>query len=168
MKIPFLELQVNLATLSPDTKQQDIAAAPYVHVFDEAWLQETFWPYWCEVKREIDNKLPVRPMTNNQRRGICDEITKRFMAELTLSCRIANGDEDVAPGALEATVRIPPGQSLNMVSDGWHRAALLAVTQNQKDFRLVFVEPQLVYAQYETEPLDVAIARGVELRECWL
>ena len=168
VKIPFIEQIAAVQSIAPGAIVQEIAPAPYVFVFDSRWLQETFWPYWGDVKRELDAAISARPMTNNARRGSCDEITKRFVAELTLSCRIANGDDDVAPGVLEATVSIPQGYTLNRVRDGWHRAALLCVTDNQKDFRLVFVEPQLGYAQFQTTYLDDAIARGVVLRECWL
>jgi hypothetical protein len=164
MKIPFLEFQMRVAQIFPDAKAQDIAPAPYVHVFDSNWLQEDFWPVWCEVKRELNNAIPARPMANNARRGICDEITKRFVAELTLSTRIRYVDEDVAPGILDATVRIT-GEPLNRVSDGWHRCAIAALTTNGVDWFPAFVEPQLAYDQYKTTDLLDAAGLGVQLHE---
>jgi hypothetical protein len=164
MKIPFLEFQMRVAKIFPDAKAQDIAPAPYVHVFDAEWLQEGFWPVWGEVKRELNNAIPARPMANNARRGICDEITKRFISELTLSTRIRYIDEDVAPGVLDATVRIT-GEPLNRVSDGWHRCAIVATTKDGVKWTPVFVEPQLDYANYQTTDLLDAAGAGVQLHE---
>lgn len=167
MVIPWNEFKYGILSLAPDCVTQEIAPAPDVHVFDEDWLQETFWPYFCEVKRELDLKLSVRPMTNNAKRGICDEINKRLIAELTLSCRVRHGDENVAPGAVESTVLI--GRTpLNLVSDGCHRNAILALSKNGGPWRPKFVEAQLSYAQYQTTSLVDALERDVSLRECWL
>ena len=167
VKIPWLEFQQRIAALAPDCKAQILAPAPYVHVFDAKWLQEDFWPVWCGVKRELNEAVPVRPMENNSRRGICDEITKRFIAELTLSTRIKYGDEDVAPGALEASILIQE-EPLNFVSCGAHRTAILAITKDGQTWNPAFVEPQLFYAQFQTTTLDDALARGVLLVERWL
>ena len=167
VKIPWLEFQQRISALAPSCSIQFLAPAPYVHVFDAQWLQEDFWPIWCEIKRELNEAVPSRPMKNNARRGICDEITKRFIAELTLSTRIKYGDEDVAPGALEASIMIYD-EPVNLVSDGAHRTSILAVTNDGQTWNPVFVEPQLSYAQFQTTTLDDAIARGVLLVERWL
>jgi len=167
VKIPWLEFQQRIAALAPDCKAQILAPAPYVHVFDAKWLQEDFWPIWCEIKRELNEAVSSRPLENNARRGICDEITKRFIAELTLSTRIKYADEDVAPGAQEVSVIIY-NEPLNFVSDGAHRTAILAVTKDGQTWNPVFVEPQISYAQYQTTTLDDALARGVLLVERWL
>ena len=166
MKIPFLEFQSRVAGVFPDAHGQAIAPAPYVHVFDETWLQETFWPHWCAVKRAIDEQLPARPMTNSGQRGICDEINKRLIAELILSCRIANADANIAPGALEASVLIVGG--LNRVASGAHRCAIAAVTKNGTEWRPVFIESQLSYADYETTDMLDAAGRGTVLCEHWM
>lgn len=172
MKIPFLEFQVGVAAAlggqDQECKFQDIAPAPYVHVFDEAWLRDEFWPVWGEIRREIDGKIPVRPMTNNARRRICEAINKRLVAELMLSVQQAYDDEDVSLGALEASVQIPPGYRLNLVADGWHRTLIVAVTKDQKTWRPVFVESQLYFKDYETTDVDIAVAAGVRAVECWM
>ena len=167
VKIPWLEFQQRISALAPSCSIQFLAPAPYVHVFDAQWLQEDFWPVWCETKRELNQTVPARPLENNARRGICDEITKRFIAELTLSTRIKYADEDVAPGAQEVSVIIY-NEPLNFVSDGAHRTAILAVTKDGQTWNPVFVEPQISYAQYQTTTLDDALARGVLLVERWL
>lgn len=164
MKIPFLEFQMRVAQIFPDAKAQDIAPAPYVHVYDERWLQEEFWPYFCEVKRVLNERIKARPMKNNARRGICDEINKRMICELTLATRIRYEDEDVGPGAVESTVRITDAP-LNLVPDGWHRCAIAAVTKDGVNWRPVFIESQLSYAQYQTTDLLDAAGFGVQLHE---
>lgn len=167
MKITWLEFQLGLAIIAPDCRLQDLATAPVVHVYDEAWLRDEFWPYWGDVKRTL-NTLPEQPLTNNSLRRNCEEINKRFVAELILSTRRLYGDEDVGAAALESSVLIPNGVSLCGVRDGAHRNAILAVTKNGQPHRYVFVESQLNYSNYETCNVADALARGVSLRECWL
>ena len=98
---------------------------------------------------------------------MCSSDLKRFIAELTFSTRIKYGDEDVAPGALEASILIQE-EPLNFVADGAHRTSILAVTKDGQTWNPDFVEPQLSYAQYQTTTLDDALARGVVLVERWL
>lgn len=167
MKIPWLEFQLGIVTLAPDCKTQAIAPAPYVFVFSRRWLQEEFWPHWCAVKRELNRAIPVRPMTNNARRRICEEINKRFIAELTLATRIAMEDDDVAPAAVEVSVDIQGGP-LNLVSDDLHRCALLELRDDNGKRKTEFVEPQLDYENYQSTPLAAALARGTRLIECWM
>ena len=165
--IPFIEFQLRIAQVFPDARGQDIAPAPHVHIFDETWFQETFWPYLGAVKREINAKVSVRPLQNNVRRGICDEINKRMLAELTLCTRTAHDDADVAPGAVEATVLIGT-EPLNLVPTGWHRCAIVGLPKDHVSWRPVFVESQLDYANYQTTDLLDAAGRGVVLRESFL
>lgn len=168
MKIPWLEFQVGLATQAPDLRLQEIAPAPYVHVYDEDALREEFWPVWGEIRKEIDRKIPVRPMTNNSRRRICEAINKRLVSELLLAVIQAYNDDDVSLGGAETSVQIPPGYMLNRVADGWHRTLILALTRNQKTWRPVFVESQLYYADYQTTDVGDAVAAGTRLVECWM
>ena len=166
--IPFIEFAQRIAQVYPDVRGQVIAPAPRVHVFDEAWFRDTFWIYFGDVKREINSKLPTKPLQNNARRGICDELTKRLIAELTLCTRVAHNDEDVGPGAVEATVDIAPGAMLNRVPSGLHRCAIVALTKDHVVWRPVFIEPQLDYANFETTDLLDAAGHGHQLVEHWV
>jgi hypothetical protein len=169
MKIPFSEFSNVISAYLPDCRMQDIPTAPYVHVFDERFLQEEFWPAWSGIVKEINRKLPSRPLQNSAARGLCDEVTKRLLAEACLSSRQTYGDEDVGPGMREVSVLIPDGYSLNMVPGyGWHRTVIVAVTKNGTDWRPLFIEPQLEYANYQTTTLDDAASAGVTARECWV
>lgn len=169
MKIPFAELTSRIRDVYPDMKFQDVATAPYVHVFDAGFFQEEFWPVWSAIVKEINRAVPNRPLENNARRGLCDEVTKRFAAELCLSTRQRYGDEDVGPGVREVSVLIPDQYALNMVPGlGWHRTAIVAITTDGVAWRPLFVEPQLNYAQYQTTTLDDAAVAGVIGHECWI
>jgi len=168
MKVSWFDFQIALAAKAPDCRLQDIAPAPFVHIYDETALREEFWPVWGEIRKEIDRKIPVRPMTNNARRRICEAINKRLVAELLLAVIQTYDDEDVSLGAVEASVQIPPGQPLNLVSDGWHRTLIIGVTKDQVNWRPVFVESQLFYADYQTTDMGDAVARGTRVVECFL
>ena len=169
MKIPFPEFLKGVTDSFPGARTQLLPTAPYVHCFDAEFLQEDFWPTWCEIVRETNAKVVNRPLENNAARGICDEITARFKSECAMSSRQTYGDENVGPGMLEASLFIPQGYSLNHVPGfGAHRTAIVAVTSDGVNWHPVFVEPQLPYAQYKTTPLPDAAAAGVALVECWV
>jgi len=169
MKIPFPEFLKGVTDSFPGARTQLLPTAPYVHVFDAEFLQEDFWPTWCEIVREVNAKVVNRPLENNAVRGICDEITARFKSECAMSSRQTYGDENVGPGMLEASILIPQGYELNHVPGfGAHRTAIVAVTSDGVNWHPVFVEPQLSYAQFKTTPLPDAAAAGVALVECWV
>jgi hypothetical protein len=158
-----------VSEIYPEARTQTLPTAPYVHVFDAEFLQEDFWPTWCEIVREVNAKVANRPLENNAKRGICDEITARFKSECAMSSRQTYGDSDVGPGMLEASLFIPHGYSLNHVPGfGAHRTAIVAVTSDGANWHPVFVEPQLGYAQFKTTSLPDAAAAGVSLVECWV
>lgn len=152
----------------PDAEPQRLAPSPEVCVFDYDWFHETFWPYWCEVRRTINQNLEEQPLQNNINRGICDEITKRMICELSICARRANVDKDVGPGAVEASVKIN-GIPLNYVPDGLHRTAIVALTKDKgATFDCVFVEPQLKYEMFQVTALIDAANNRVVLVEFWL
>lgn len=167
MTVAWPEMQRAIGEVFPDARQQLVAAAPYVFVFSEHWFQQDFWPHWCDVKRAMNAAMPVRPMLNNRRRGICDEISKRFVSELTLATRLRADDEDIAPAVVEATIMLGH-EPLNKVADGMHRAFIVLLTRDGSTFVPYFAEPQLDFASYEITTLDSAFARGHWLVECWL
>lgn len=170
MTIPFPEFTSVIQAYFPKCHIQEIMPAANVHVFDPEFLQEEFWPVWCETKRAVNNTYANKPLENNAKRGICDEINKDFIVQLTKSTRQKYGDEDVAPGVLESSVMIPDGYALNLVPGyGAHRTAIIALkTDDSAGWQPFFVEAQLNYAQYEITPLADAVVAGVDVRECWL
>ena len=169
MKIPFPEFLKGVTDSFPGARTQLLPTAPYVHCFNADFLQEYFWPTWCEIVREVNAKVVNRPLENNAVRGICDEITARFKSECAMSSRQTYGDENVGPGMLEASLFIPQGYELNHVPGfGAHRTAIVAVTSDGTNWHPVFVEPQVGYAQFKTTPLPDAAAAGVALVECWV
>ncbi|NBR87736.1 MAG: hypothetical protein EBS84_20165 [Proteobacteria bacterium] len=154
---------------APLCREQVMMTAPYVHVFDRMWLQETFWPYWDKVKRAINKQLKNKPLENTVKRGICDEITKRFVSELIIASRQLHGDEDVGVAALESSVMILQDRSLNYVPGlGGHRTCVLGLTDNGETFEVEFVEPQLTYAMFQTTKIRDAIVDSVEFVERWV
>jgi len=169
MKIPFPEFLKGVHDVFPDARTQVIAPSSYVHVFDEDFIKEEFWPVWSAIVREVNSKVANRPLENNARRGICDEITARFKAECAMSTRQLYNDEDVGPGILEATVMIPQGVEINRVRGfGAHRTAILATTRDGANWQPLFAEPQLSYAYFKTTPLPAAFDSGINLVECWM
>ena len=169
MKVPFQEFLQRVKAVFPDAQTQTIATAPYVHVFNADFLKEEFWPVWQSIVREVNSKVINRPLENNARRGICDEITARFKAECALSTRQLYGDDDVGPGILEASVLIPADYELNRVPGyGAHRTAIMAVTDDGQTWQPLFIEPQLSYAFFKTTPLPVAADSRLHLVECWV
>lgn len=175
MHIPFADFEARVRQTYPQVKQQIVPTSVRVHIYDARWLQEEFWPVWDGIVRAINEQIPGRLLENNKVIGICDEITARFKAELVLSTRRAHPKEDVGSSLREASVMISTDASLNRV-DGFcfHRTTILGVTGNpirletQSDWQIVFAEPQLTYALFQTTPIDDAPAAGVALLEHWL
>lgn len=169
LSIPYPEFQLRVSQEAPTCREQIMMTAPYVHVFDRNWMQETFWPYWDAVRKELNRKLLNAPEQNNVKRGICDEITKRFISELIVASRQLHGDEDIGIAAVESSVMIPEGYSLNYVPGlGGHRTIVCALTDDGQTFSVEFLEPQLTYALYQTTKVRDAIVDGVEYVERWV
>jgi len=169
LTIPYAEFQLRVSMAAPDCIQQKMPTAAYVHVFNRAWFREQFWPYWDNVKKALNAQLLNKPETNNAKRGTCDEITKMFVAHLILATRQLHGDEDVGVAALESSILIPDGFSLNMVHGfGGHRTIVVGLTDDGENYEVEFAEPQLTYAQYKTTPVENAVAAGVVYAERWV
>ena len=170
MTIPFPEFTSVIKAYFPECHTQEIMPAAKVHVFDEEDLQEQFWPVWDKIKRAVNEAYKNRPLENSAIRGICDEINKDFIVQLTKSTRQKYGNEDVAPGVLETSVIIPADYALNHVPGyGAHRTAIFAIkTKDSVGWQPKFGESQLTYAQFQLTNLDDAVVAGVDARECWL
>lgn len=166
--ISFAKFQAMVWDVYPDAQGQIYPIAPDVHIFDEDWFQNEFWPKWTETVRAINEQLKNEPLQNNAQRGLCDEINKRLVVELTQATRQTHGNANVGPGVFEATVVIPAGYALNLVPAGVHRAAIIGLTKDGKTVKLKFGESQLKYAQYQVTPLSIAKSAGVELPEFWV
>jgi hypothetical protein len=166
--IPFIEFQLRVGLAAPGIKQQDVPTAAYVHVFNRQWFRETFWPYWDAEKAALDAQLQNKPETNNLKRGTCDEITKRFISCLIICARQLHGDEDVGVAALETSIDLGNAQLNYVPGPGRHRTVTIALTDDESEYIIEAAEPQLTYANYQTTPVENAVALGVRYLECWV
>ena len=134
MNIPFSEFQATVGILAAsDAGKQIMPTAPYVHVFDMAWLCNEFWPVWDEIRHAYkfvqgDQKSALE---NSIKRGNCDEITKRFTSYLIESVRELYDQQDTGTGVFETSVDLNgqdfTGVTLNKVSGpGGHRTCIVA------------------------------------------
>jgi len=142
----------------------DMFASMQVFVFDDAWVEDEFNPFWWEYLVAYRNQRN-QPLENNAQRGICDEITERCGSHFSEAARKFMGDVDCRAGAIFTRGRIPAGEFLNQVpGPGGHQFLMLATTKNQKDFNLYAYDPQ---TRQRTLLAD-AVARGVIVRDHWV
>lgn len=170
MIVPVYEfLNVFQAICAPTTEGGMVWVPPMfssmqVFVFDDAWVEDTWNPFWWEYLR-VYRQERNQPLENNQKRCICDAITARAETHFEEAMRRLVGDEDVSAGAKRTRINLPPGESLNRVpGPGGHELIVLATTKNQKDVNLYAYEPQ---NRLRTPLLD-AVGRGVVVRAQWV
>lgn len=142
----------------------EMFASMQVFVFDDQWIEDEFNPFWGEYLFTYRSERN-QPLENNEKRGICDEITERCGSHFSEATRKLMGDVDCRSGAPFIRIRIPDGYALNRVpGPGGHEAILLVTTKDGKTFTLWIYEPQ----DRLRTLLSDAVAAGVSVRDIWL
>lgn len=139
-----------------------------VNILNLDWLRNEFFPVWIKYKFAYAAQQN-KPLENNVKRGICDEIAGRCKTLLIEASRKEMGDDPTAGAVAEINLMIPAGYSLNHVPGyGGHRTLLLGVTTDNKDWFPLFFEQQLTYENYQDTSLDDAVSNNVVLYDFWL
>lgn len=158
---------------STGCRTQLIAPSLEVHVTNRKYLLEEFWPKWEGIKSIINFRVDGAPLQNDEVKGNCEEITKRFICELFVALRRTYNSRDISLSACEVSITIPPKTSVNgcmAPSDCsvCHRTVLMWLAEEDGTVNLYLVEPQNSYAQKRYTKVSDAVLAGVTFHECWL
>lgn len=156
----------------PFTSSPSMVRSERLWVFDRAWFFGTFCPFLAAMF--ASRKIKYLPGS-----GMCEVFSNIAMSESALCVikalsELSEVERDVTTSMVEARVMIPKGESLNGIVDGAHSTTLVALTDDQVNFEVVFFEPQfragakVNYAKYNSCSLEEASRRFVELRDCLL
>lgn len=131
------------------------------------WFVDEFFYFWRGWKQGLGME---EGGTYQPGSGMCEWITREFLQRLAVSARKAMPGRNINPCAFECRVGVPPGYSLNGITDGGHSAVLICTHQdntpdeNEPTKRRWYIAEAQAWniADFWT-PLDVAIAGGVRV-----